>query len=151
MRQKTELTYFSLIEWNLVRLALIEFKDSFAIDDHGQLKNYYAGEILYKSLSSDCDNGDLCKDAEITEEEKKEMWLEAKGYVDYIESLNPCKYEEDLINKKERLSKLRIRIYRTIIVELILNFFSHQGVFIDMDDTGETGIIGKLKFDTQYD
>jgi len=134
--------FSNYIDQKALSEVLKDFKDSYIINDKGTVFNYTIGSMIYdwiEEMNKDTSYEPKEISFHLTEDEKKPMWKDAnKGMMiklwdkereDLLKEANP----EYLKMHKEIRKQIIIKIYKTKLVEHLLNKLADNGQFIDIE------------------
>jgi len=136
--------FSNYIDQQLLRVVLKEFKDSYIINDTGAIFNYTVGAMMYdwiEEMNKDTSYEPKEISFHLTEDEKKPLWKEAnKGLLislwdsdnERVKLLKEATPEYLELHKHIR-KQIIIKIYKTKLVEHLLNKLADNGQFIDID------------------
>lgn len=129
-----------------MEVVLKDFKDSFIINDKGDIFNHKVGAMIYDYIEEM--NKDASYEPEtiifhINELEKKQLWKESKkGFMITLWDNEREKWlselpkqeltEQELELQNKQREKVIIEIYKTKLVEHLLNVLANNGQFIDI-------------------
>lgn len=134
--------FFNYIDQQLLRGVLKDFKDSYIINDKGNIFNYAVGAMIYdwiEEMNKDTSYEPKEISFHLTEDEKKSLWKEAnKGLLITVWD----KEREDLLKEatpeylelhKQIRKQIIIKIYKTKLVEYLFNKLADNGQFIEIN------------------
>ena len=131
---------FSFIKIQAMDVVLKEFKDSFIINDVGDIFNHTVGAMIYDSIQElntvELDVPEII--FHIDENGKKQLWKESKkGFMIKLwdkereKSLAELTEEDIDLHKKQREAVI-IEIYKTKLVEHLLNVLANNNKFVNL-------------------